>query len=79
MVQAWGRQARILRSVLFINVTLPSLISWSDNLAKELVMTGAKIRETRAQLFNEFAEKIDELSVPIREAITTLQTKSIRP
>lgn len=75
MVQAWGRQSRILRSALFINVTLPSLISWSDNLAKELVMTGAKIRETRAQLFNEFTEKIDELSVPIREAITTLQTK----
>jgi hypothetical protein len=75
MGQAWGRQSRILRSALFINVTLPSLVGWSDDLAKELVRTGAKIRETRVQLFNEFTEEIDDLSLPISEAVATLQTK----
>ena len=37
-------------------------------------MTSEAIRQTRAALFNEFTDKIDDLSVPIRQALTTLQT-----
>jgi hypothetical protein len=75
MVGAWGKQSRILRVALFINVTLPSLLKWSDDLAADLISISAKIQDTRVRLLNEFTQKIDDLSVPIREAIAVLQTR----
>lgn len=70
-----GAQLRILRTALFINVTLPSLISKSTNLLVDLNHALSKLRESRIRSFDEFTDKINNLTVPISEAIATLDTR----
>jgi hypothetical protein len=53
-----GVQSRILRTALFINVTLPSLVSLSKNLQMELTQRLNNVREIRMQLSNEFSDRI---------------------
>jgi hypothetical protein len=71
-----GVQSRILRTALFVNVTLPSLVKLSDNLQHEVGQMLQKLRSTRAKLFNEFSNKIDELNEPIVSAVGALETRT---
>jgi hypothetical protein len=71
-----GAQSRILRTALFVNVSLPSLVKLSENVQQEVAQMLQKIRFTRAKLFNEFSNKIDELNEPIVSAVRVLETRT---
>ena len=71
-----GAQSRILRTALFVNVTLPSLVKLSENVQQEVAQMLQQIRFTRAKLFNEFSNKIDELNEPIVSAVRALETRT---
>jgi hypothetical protein len=70
-----SRQTRILRTALFINVTLPSLLDLSQSVQRELAENLLTLTRMRAELFNEFSDKINELNNPIMRSMTSVESK----
>jgi hypothetical protein len=48
---------RILRTALFINVTLPSMVEWSKHLNNNLFTWTSTLQNMRSELFNDFTRK----------------------
>lgn len=68
-----GALLRILRSALFINVTLPNVVRLSENIEREINETIENVRQTRIAVSREFSEKIEALSAPIAKATAKLE------